>query len=255
MNKPANFSTIGFHLLQEQLIWTFWFIGIVLLVNIVRTVLVSLYIGIEADYFYGGVFIASNIYMLIIGIISIYFLPYFVENGVTRKNYFYGNVIASVCLSILIPVFAYVITIFEKAIFPNLRTIDFGPVVDHDGNIIGDLIQSIILAPYVNVETDPLLSMIVFSINIFGFYIIGWLISATFYRLGVIAGLLVIFLGIIFFAFKDSMVRIAFDLPIFEHYSIFTVVPKNMALLLVFAGMLLVLSLIRLLTKRAPIKI
>lgn len=253
MNNQATFLKVGFATLQAQLIWALWFLGIMLVVNIIRLVLSNF--GVESDYFYAQLFISSNIFMLIVGIITIYFLPFYVENGVTRKDYFYGNVIAALGLSLLIPIGGYVITFVEKLIFPNFRNPDFSPVFDHDGNIIGDLIQSVILTPYVDVETSPFLSLVVFSINILGFYLIGWMIGAAFYRLGVIGGLFIIVLGLVFIAFKDSMMRIALDLPMFEFFKVFQVVPQSIAFFLGIGVIVLILFIIRLLTKRAPIKI
>ncbi|MCM3739486.1 hypothetical protein M3210_04305 [Oceanobacillus luteolus] len=251
MNKPIPFSRIGFDLLQAQLIWTLWYLGILVLVNIVRLV----FSADEIDTFYNHAFVASNVYMLVIGIISIYFLPYFVENGITRKNYFYGNIIASICLSILIPIIAYVITIFEGLVLSNLKQSMLHAVPDPDTNFIGDIFQSILLTPHVDMEANLLLSLGLFSINIFGFYLIGWLIGTAFYRLGVIGGLCFIAISLLIIVAKDSFLRIAMDHPLFESFSIFEAVPESMALVLVFIILLVPIFLIRLLTKRAPVKI
>src|SRR5699024_12454545 len=70
-----------------------------------------------------GGYVAANIYMLVIGIIAINFLPYYVQNGVTRKNYFIGNVFAGVGLSIVIPVLIYIISFLEKSVINNFTSI------------------------------------------------------------------------------------------------------------------------------------
>ncbi|MCG5104942.1 hypothetical protein [Oceanobacillus alkalisoli] len=251
MNKPVQIRQVAFIMLQSQLTWTLWYIGILVIINIARLI----FRADGIDTFYNHAFVASNVYMLVIGIVVISFMPYFVEIGVTRKNYFYGNTIASLCLSILIPVFAYVLTIFEKLILGNFKEPNFNIKSAADGNFIGDLLQSILITPYVDVETNILLSLAVFSLNIFAFYLIGWLIGAAFYRLGVIGGILVIAIGIVLITAKDSMQRIAMDLPLFETYAFFDAVPSNIAYILLVVVMLIPLILIRTLTKRAPIKI
>src|SRR5690625_5521729 len=75
----------------------------------------------NVDSFYNASYIVSIIYMFVIGIISISFLTYYVEHGITRKNYFYGNVIASIGLSIIIPIVLYLLSLIEEFII-NLFT-------------------------------------------------------------------------------------------------------------------------------------
>lgn len=255
MKKSVSFKTIGFDLLWVQLTWTFWFIGIMVLINIGELIFQA-----DVDSFYITGYIASNIYMLIIGIIAIYFLPYYVENGITRKNYFLGNIIASIGLSIIIPILIYTFSLLEKLVASSLSlTILFEGVFeqvvgDIDGHPLAEIILSFILTPFVNPETSPIIALAVFSLHIFVFYLIGWLIGAAFNRLGVIAGLVFIAIGIALNAVKDSMIRIALDLPLFQSFSAFDIVPVNLALPVVFVIILITLILIRLLTKRVAVK-
>src|SRR5699024_3239539 len=90
MRKPVRISTIGFDLFTMHVIWTLWALGIFVVINIAQKIL-----QINQDSIYNSGVIASNIYMFIIGIIAIAFLTYYVELGITRKSYFYGNVLAS----------------------------------------------------------------------------------------------------------------------------------------------------------------
>lgn len=248
MKKPVQFPQVGFDLLIIQLTWTLGYLGIMLLVNIVRL----LVFNVEIDTFYNQSFFASNIFMLVIGIISINFLRYYVENGITRKNYFLGNVLASIFLSILIPIFSYIISILQGLVLTGFREPNIIP--ESDGNLIADLLQTILLSPYVDTEANLLLSLANFSLNIFVFYILGWLISTAFYRIGVIGGLLFIAIALGLAAAKDSFQRIALDLPLFEYFSFFHEVPTTIAISLVFAIIVGILILLRLLTKRAPVK-
>lgn len=255
MQKPVSFLKPALDLLFVQLTWTFWFLGIFLVINLGKIIF-----GGDVDSFYSAGYIASNVYMLVIGIIAINFMPYYVENGITRKNYFIGNAIAGVGLSIILPILIYAINFVEKLLVSNFtskvlneRSLD-EIVIDIDGNIIGEIIQSIILTPFINPESNLILSLALFSLNIFVFYIVGWMISSAFYRLGVIMGIIFIIIGVGFIAIKDSMIRLTLDIPLFESYSALDVVPINFALPVVFVVILVITFLIRLLTKRAEIK-
>ncbi|SHF98493.1 hypothetical protein [Ornithinibacillus halophilus] len=256
MRKPVSFARIGLDLLWVQLSWTFWFLGIILLVNVVQLIFMD-----DVDSFYSAGYIAGNIYMLVIGIIAITFLPYYVENGVTRKNYFLGNATASIGLSIILPIFIFLLSLIEKLVvkmvssntLKDISLVKFEP--EYDGNIIGDLIQTIIISPFINPETNLFMSLALFSLNIFVFYLIGWLIGSAFSRLGVIAGIIFVAFALALFSIKDSMIRLAMDLPIYESLSFMEIVPKSLALPLVFVVVVVTITLIRLLTKRAPIKI
>lgn len=255
MNQPVSYSRIALDLYWVQLTWTFWFLGIFFFVNIVRTIF-----GMKMDSFFSGAYIASNIYMFIVGIIAINFLSYYVENGVTRKTYFFGNVLASLGLSITIPILSYLISLIEKIFFN--RAIDFKVieetlnevVLDLDGHFLGDIVVSFVLAPYIDINTNAILSFSLFAINIFVFYIVGWLISAAFYRLGVILGLIMIAVGIGFIAIKDTMLRLSMDTPIFKTYEILSVIPKGFAIPVLIVTILITFWIIYMLVKRAPVK-
>lgn len=255
MKKPVSFLKPAMDLLFVQLTWTFWFLGIILVINLGKIIF-----GGDVDSFYSAGYIASNVYMLVIGIIAINFMPYYVENGITRKNYFIGNAIAGVGLSIILPILVYAINFAEKLLVSNFtskvlneRSLD-EIVIDIDGNIIGEIIQSIILTPFINPESNLILSLTLFSLNIFVFYIVGWMISSAFYRLGVIMGIIFIVIGVGFIGVKDSMIRLTLDIPLFESFSALDIVPINFALPVVFVVILVIIFLIRLLTKRAKIK-
>src|SRR5690625_4029972 len=219
----------------------------------------------NVDSFYNASYISSNIYMFVIGIIAISFLTYYVEHGITRKNYFYGNVIASIGLSIILPVILYLISFVEGFIINRFTSLTLDKntldgvmtevVTDVDGNIIAEIVLSMIMTPFINPETNLFLSLALFSLNIFVFYIVGWLIGSTFKRLGVIGGILFIVIGVALIAVKDSMIRLVMDIPLFENFSILEVVPNSLALPIVFLVILLIFCLIRLLTKRATINI
>lgn len=260
MQKRISSSKVGLDLFSAQLIWTFWALGIFLLINIVKITFFS-----QVDSYYNAGYVSANIYMLVIGIIAINFLPYYVENGITRKNYFIGNVLASIGLSVVIPILIYLISLLEKFIVHTFTSIVLRDSIleetmtevttDIDGNMVGEIILSFILTPYIHPETNLLLSLGLFSLHILIFYLIGWMIGAAFYRLGVIGGLIFIVIGLFLVAVKDSMTRLMLDQPLFQNFTALSNIPKNSVLPIIFAVILVIIILIRLLTRRAPIKI
>src|SRR5699024_222724 len=219
MQKPVSYTKVGSDLFYLQLTWTFWALGIFLFINIARLLFFN-----HVDSYYSGGYISANIFMLVIGIIAINFLPYYVGNGITRKNYFVGNVLASIGLSIAIPILVYIISFFEKLIVNNVTSIVLRDktletaveevTTEIDGNVIGEVIQSIILTPFIDPGSNLVLSLALFSLHIFVFYIIGWMIGAAFYRLGVIGGLIFSATGLALILLKDSMIRLVLDIPL-----------------------------------------
>lgn len=256
MTKPSFYPKVALDLFWVQLTWTFWFLGVIIVVNLVR-----LLFDMNSDSLFSGIYIASNIYMLIIGIIAINFMPYYVEFGVTRKDYFLGTTLASFGLSIVLPILAYLISLIEKLFFNHVTHLGFiedtlkEVIVDLDGNLIGEIIVSFLLTPTVSLENNLFLSLSLFALNLIVFYLAGWLMSAAFYRLGVIAGLLIIGVAIVIVGIKDTMMRLVLDTPLFETFSALSIVPKGLALPVIAITILITIIFIRLLTKRAPIKI
>jgi len=258
--KPISFARTGQDLLIVQFIWSLWALGIFILLQTIQKFFMS-----NVDSFYNAGYIASNIYMLVIGIIAISFLTYYVEHGITRRNYFYGNVIASIGLSIIVPIILYLISLVEGFIINRFTSLTLDNnaldgvmtevVTDVDGNIIAETIMSLILTPYINPATNLFLSLALFSLNIFVFYIVGWLIGSAFKRLGVIVGILFISIGIALIAVKDSMIRLSMNIPLFENFSMLEKIPDSLAFPVILLVILITFCLIRLLTKRAVIKI
>ncbi len=209
MQKPVSYTKMALDLFWLQLTWTFWALGVISLIHIGRIIFSN-----ELNSIYSAGYIASNIYMLIIGIIVINLLPYYVQNGITRKYYFFGNAMASLGLSIIIPILVYVASFLEKLVTNNftskvlkdhlLEEIINDVVLDIDGNLIGEIILSFILTPFVHQESNLVLSLALFSLHIFVFYLIGWMIGAAFYRLRAIGGIIFIAIGLALIALKDQ---------------------------------------------------
>src|SRR5690606_33074627 len=145
---------------------------------------VNMFINGMQDQLVGGIFksafVSGCIYMFVIGIFSIYFLPHFVGKGVTRKDYFIGSFLASIGLSIAIPIVVAILSIVEKPIL-NMFNISYRGAtfneVDVDESLVGEIVSSFFVPPFVEFQTNPLLAVIIFSINLFVMYLVGWIIG------------------------------------------------------------------------------
>lgn len=256
MNGNKIYLKVAQDMYLSQFFWTISFLGILLFINIVR-LLLGLQ-GDEAEGFFNSVFVASNIYMFIIGILAVYFLSYFVGNGVTRKDYFIGASIASFGLSLTIPIITIIVYFIEKMIF-NLIGFQYKvPTINEielDGNIIGDTFQMMILSPYVSPHENWLIASVILGLNIFVAYLFGWFISSCFYRYDKIVGLISIVLVVALKMLKDTFLRIAIDLPAIGWFESLEVLPASVSIVCILFLAVIILFIIRQATKRVAIKL
>jgi uncharacterized integral membrane protein len=99
MKEKMIISKVARDMFLEQLKWSLWFIGIVVLLHVVFFILSSQF-DFKINNLFTFSYMAAPIYMLIIGIIAgTSFLPFFVKHGVTRKDYFWGSSVAALILS------------------------------------------------------------------------------------------------------------------------------------------------------------
>ena len=265
MKLKAIFPKVAVDLYIVQLIWSLGFLGILLFLQIAKPILTMVPLlnmndKINVGNYFDTVFVSSNIFMLVIGIIAILgFLPYYVSNGVTRKDYFKGATIAAVGLSISIPIVASIIYALQNFIMKitGLQIVQKSTLanqaVDTDDGFIGELIQSIIMTPFIELESNWLLAITVFTLNIFTYYVVGWLIGSGFYRFGVTVGLLCIVIAFLVVYTQDLLLSSTLGLPVHDMFT-----SLDFPLYLAIAGTLalvgFLLWMIRQLTKRVPIK-
>ena len=244
-----------------QLFWALGYLGVMFVIHIVKIV-VSLINNDGVSPYFANVYVTSNIFMLVIGIISTYgFLQYYVENGVTRKDYFKGAALASIGLSLSIPVVTSLISLLEFAI-AKIVSINFlvdksmflvesedfgGPIKD----IFANVIISVVLPPSVSLTDHWLFAVLVLALNLFCFYLIGWFISASFYRLGAV-GLVSIIISFIIVFLYDFLLRTVLNLP-----AVAMLVDIQVPMVVAAIGIIIIISIIlwmiRQLTKRTPI--
>lgn len=258
MNQQSTFSKVAKEMFLVQLGWAGGFLGIVLVINIVKSFITG-YQGSDVEGYFSTIFIAGNIFMIVLGILAINFLPHYVGMGVTRKDYFIGAFLASLGITIFIPIMTIIISRLEQILFNmidisyKVQTINEVNIKD---NIIGDIIQSIIISPHVSPQDNWLLAAIILGINIFIYYLLGWLISVSFYRLDVISGIIFIFISVVLKMLKDTFLRIALDLPVVGWFtSLENFLPSGIAWLGILLVIIATVRLIRKLTSRVPIKI
>src|SRR5699024_347967 len=185
-----TYPKVAFDLYIVQMVWTAFFLGITFAIHIFQLIGAAFWGDGEVDYFYNSSFVASNIYMLVLGIIAITFLSYYVENGVTRKDYYKGTLLASIGLSITIPVLTIILSVLERILFISLLNITFrdanlnSVMAELDNGNIGDLIagviQQIILTPFIDPAHNWFFSLALFCLNIFTYYLFGWLFISAF---------------------------------------------------------------------------
>jgi hypothetical protein len=254
--KQKNVLKVATDMFWMQLFWALGFLGVMLLVHIAKMV-ATLFREEEVSTFYASASIASNIFMLVIGIISsLGFIKHYVGHGITRKDYFYGSAFASVGLSVLIPILSAIITyvvgfVIKIAGFSIVLKGYRNEPLDESG-IIGNIVQSIIMAPIIELDNDPLLALFIFSLSALTYYIAGWLIGSAFYRFGAIIGIGTIILGAAVIYIEKILINAGLGLEFFD-YSFNLPLAVSAAILLVL--LCIVLWLIRQFTKRIPIKL
>ncbi|MFO1446064.1 hypothetical protein KDN24_23250 [Bacillus sp. Bva_UNVM-123] len=255
------YPKIAADMFRIQFFWALGYLGVMLFIHIVKIV-ASLINNDGVDPYFASVYVTSNIFMLVIGIISTYgFLQYYVENGVTRKDYYKGAALASIGLSLSIPVVTSFISLLEFAIIKMVNinfsveksmflveSEDFGGPIN---NIIGNVFISVVIPPSVSLSDHWLLGVFVLALNLFFFYLIGWFISTSFYRLRAV-GLVSIIVSFVIIFLYDFLLRTLLNLPpvaMFLDIQIPMVVAAIGIIIIIF----MTLWMIRQLMKRAPI--
>ncbi|AJD90321.1 hypothetical protein JMA_10040 [Jeotgalibacillus malaysiensis] len=224
---------IAFSMTFMQFGWSVWMIGIVLLLFITLQVFTDFQVILnnEEVAFQGFIHFIENpfkIFMLVVGILSVpKFLSWFVKTGVTRKDYFTGTAVAAAALSAIFMVIAVIVAGIEQLIAP----VEF--------------------VTYLGEDASWFLIFVVYTLNIFVYYLAGWLIGAGYYRFGGWGLLLYIAgaLGLIFM--MDLLWTNQLETPL--HAS------ENMPIFISFSATVILIGIslwvIRMSTKRVRVKL
>lgn len=196
MNSKNNSVKIATDLSWILLTWSAWFLSIVFIVYLVlRMIGGDVEINQQAlsqQSFLTFAYRPAKVYMLVIGIISISsFLPFFVKQGITRKDYFVGSAISSVIVSFILMTMAGIVAIVEKIFIPTRETASF-------------------LGP----DASWFLIIAIFSLNILVYFMAGWLIGSGFYRFGGLGGMLYIVMAVVVVSISDILWEFELKNPI-----------------------------------------
>lgn len=218
MSQPRIYLKVAKDMFLAQGMWAVSFLGVMLTIQIMK-IGAWFFSGSSPNIFFDATFIAANIFMIVIGIIStIGFVPYFVGHGVTRKDYFKGTIIGTLGVAIAIPVVTAIISSLIDLLIKLVGiTVQFEPFngneIGDEGFLPADILLAIIFTPYVDLSSNWVMSIIVFVINLFTYYIAGWLIGSAFSRLSVL-GILSIPLAFILIYVEDLLLSFSLGLPV-----------------------------------------
>lgn len=245
-NKPI-YLKIASDLFWFQLKWTIPFFSIILLVHLIQNA-PAITKGSPVEDFLLTSYISSNIYMFIIGIISAaVFLPFCVKNGLTRKDYFKGSILGSSGLAVALVLASATIAGVEHLVI-QLTDFPYGiesinvleDAKDMENNIIAIIITGMIFSPIIDPSHGWFLTLFLFSVNLFTYFVMGWMIGAAFYRMKLIGfAVLALFIGLL----RIRNLVWESGLPLYA----------SMACLFVLIG--IVLWIIKLLSRRVTVKL
>ncbi|SDW18712.1 hypothetical protein SAMN05421781_0767 [Marinococcus luteus] len=159
-------------LIKEQFKWTLWFLGILYLIRIAAHFFEMFFSEAEFNIaLLNFAYEPSKIYMLVIGLISVYtFLGFCIEHGLTRKHYYQAAFISAAAVSLIITVAIAALNLIDTIIF--------------DTNA----------AVFYLIESDTLLEVLLpgsaaYFITVLLYYLLGMFVASGFYRFGWLPGL------------------------------------------------------------------
>ncbi|MBU9674750.1 hypothetical protein KQ939_09235 [Planococcus sp. CP5-4] len=221
---------------SEMIRWSLWFFSILLVIHLIRIFWLNGGPSPIEGFFTFSQY-STSIFMLVLGIMSAYtFMGRHIQQGVSRRDSFFGISLAAIGLSLFLTVVPLVINGIQHL----LAKVSVFPVA---------------LDTAVAFETTAgmVAAAIALFMNVLTYYLAGWLISIGYYRFRWIAGFGFIALTFIVFGLNDYLWKpgnYTLDwLPYEPLEADFWLTALGSA------AMILVLFLaMRILTKRAPIK-
>lgn len=235
MKQKKFNSKVAFDIFYEQFKWSLWFLSILVLIHVFVLFFVPNSEAGIANFFEFSRY-STAIFMLVCGIMAVYvFFTSHVQQGVTRKDVYFGIAIG-----------AFGLALFLTLIPLILNGIEF-------------LLAEYIALPFtftsMGSASEWLMEAIFYLLNIFTYYLAGWLIGIGYYRFGWIFGFLFIAAAIIALSLNGNF---------WGEYDISSVVPwlpniptepsPAIAITGSFVLIAVLLAVMRLLTKRMAIK-
>lgn len=190
-------------LFEEQLMYAFWYLGAVLVFQLVYFGL-AIYYESNAGNFLAFAIAPTRVFMLIIGITSTYgLLTYYVKLGKTRKAYFKKNLVAVGLLAVTIAIITGVITFIQHVVTNVMgwsHLIQYTMSETHILSPNGRLELDLTGMPESGLHFDEslLLSFVAFIIQLVIYYLIGWFVGSGYYRYGWVLGFLFVAAALVF---------------------------------------------------------
>lgn len=165
-------------LIKEQFKWTLWFLGILYLIRIAAHFFEMFFSEAEFNIaLLNFAYEPSKIYMLVIGLISVYtFLGFCIDYGLTRKHYYQAAFLSAAVISVVITVVIAALNLIDTIIFGTNAAVFYLTEAD---TLLGVLLPGG-AAYFITVLLYYLLGMFVAS----GFYRFGWLTGLGFIAIG-----------------------------------------------------------------------
>lgn len=180
--------------------------------------------------FLSFVFNPARIFLLIVGISSVSgFLTFFVRHGITRKDYFYGAVLSTILITLLIHGISGMVSAVEHGLFNPLEVESEMPII---ATVLINTLQTLV------------------------YFGAGWMIGAGFYRFGSDGRLLYVLLAAAFVLITILLweTRLSSRIPLIQEWFP-SGIPYAVSIGVTGALFLLSCVVVRLTTRRVRIKI
>lgn len=211
------------HSFSQFRTWTLWFLPFMVIAHIISVTATAYFSSESISWSILDTSKQSmHIFALIIGILNMGgVLTYFVSNGVTRRDYFWGTSKAALLTSLILASATIIIFLIETLIF----------------SIFGvDQIEPLTLFGAFNTFIYQLYMLTLY-------FFLGWFISAGFYKFHWLIGVLFCFIGLALISINETM------------WNEYSNIPLAIAILVSILLLTIISWLIRFLTKQVRVKI
>lgn len=232
----ARYKKVAAAVFSDMFKWSLWFFSILFTIHLVRVFWLNGSTNQIEGFFIFAQY-SVNIFMLVVGIMAAYvFLSRHIQQGISRRDSYIGTALAATGLALFATLVPLIVNGLQHVLAETISLpveLDTASAFETTGGWVAAAIS--------------------LFLNALTFFLAGWLISIGYYRFGWIAGFAFIALSFVVFGLNDYLWKPTSDMVGWMTYH-----PLEVDFWLTALGsstMILVLfSLMRLLTKRVPIK-
>ncbi|MFS0726854.1 hypothetical protein [Paenibacillus sp. 1P07SE] len=245
MNQTNPTSKVIKDMTQWQLTWTAYLFGGVLVFFFGLRFFASelSFLNLRDDSIMNRSFLdftiqPGSIFMLVLGLMSVSgFLTFYVKQGITRKAYFTGAAVSSLVIAMVVTAAGGVLHLI---ISPLMTNAEWMPVMGYEGSTVAVL---------------PM-----FLLQLYLFFLLGWIINGTFYRFGVLPGLVSIAGAVMLLIGVSFLISPSVDMPLviterFDWLAVSSGMSLAVSLPILALVSAILLAIMRLMTKRVRVKI